>query len=216
MNPSVDAATGARFAGPYAEQSVATVHEAAGRSGALSHAVKPIAPGMKVCGAAFALRLSPGDNLALHEALYAAPAGSVLVVDAFDYLEAGPFGEIMAVAAQARGIAGLVTSDSVRDRDAIAALGFPVFAKGLSVKGTVKDIPARLGRAVVVDGIEIHPGDWVLGDSDGVVVIAHQQAESILQRAIEREAKERRVIERIRAGERTLDIYDFGSSEGKQ
>lgn len=215
MNTSVVSPAGARFTGPYAEQSVATVHEAAGRSGALSHAVKPIAPGMKVCGAAFPLRLCPGDNLALHEALYEAPAGSVLVVDAFDYLEAGPFGEIMAVAAQVRGIAGLVTSGSVRDRDAIAALGFPVFAKGLSVKGTVKDVPARLGRAVVIDGIEIHTGDWVLGDSDGVVVIAQQRAEVILQRAIEREAKERLVIERIRAGERTLDIYDFGSTEGK-
>lgn len=215
MNTSVVSPAGARFAGPYAEQSVATVHEAAGRSGALSHAVKPIAPGMKVCGAAFPLRLCPGDNLALHEALYEAPAGSVLVVDAFDYLEAGPFGEIMAVAAQVRGIAGLVTSGSVRDRDAIAALGFPVFAKGLSVKGTVKDVPARLGRAVVIDGIEIRPGDWVLGDSDGVVVIAQQRAEAVLQHAIEREAKERRVIERIRAGERTLDIYDFGSTEGK-
>ena len=215
MDTSVVSPAGARFTGPYAEQSVATVHEAAGRSGALSHAVKPIAPGMKVCGAAFPLRLCPGDNLALHEALYEAPAGSVLVVDAFDYLEAGPFGEIMAVAAQVRGIAGLVTSGSVRDRDAIAALGFPVFAKGLSVKGTVKDVPARLGRAVVIDGIEIRPGDWVLGDSDGVVVIAQQRAEAVLQHAIEREAKERRVIERIRAGERTLDIYDFGSTEGK-
>ena len=203
MDTSVVSPAGARFTGPYAEQSVATVHEAAGRSGALSHAVKPIAPGMKVCGAAFPLRLCPGDNLALHEALYEAPAGSVLVVDAFDYLEAGPFGEIMTVAAQVRGIAALVTSGSVRDRDAIAALGFAVFAKGLSVKGTVKDVPARLGRAVVIDGIEIHPGDWVLGDSDGVVVIAQQRAEAILQRAIEHEAKERRVIERIRTSAST-------------
>ena len=88
MNTSVVSPAGARFTGPYAEQSVATVHEAAGHSGALSHAVKPIAPGMKVCGAAFPLRLCPGDNLALHEALHEAPAGSVLVVDAFDCLEA--------------------------------------------------------------------------------------------------------------------------------
>ncbi len=215
MNTSVPLPAGARFAEAYAEHSVATVHDAASRTGALSHAVKPIAPGMKLSGAAFPLRLSPGDNLALHEAIYAAPAGSVLVIDAFDYLEAGPFGEIMAVAAQVRGIAGLVTSGSVRDRDAIAALGFAVFANGLSVKGTVKEVPARLHRAVIIDGIEIHPGDWVLGDSDGVVVIAQQRAEAVLQHAIEREAKERQVIERIRAGERTLDIYDFGSTGDK-
>lgn len=212
MQSTPSSSSSTPYSGSYAEQSVATVHEAAGRTGALSHAVKPIASGMKLSGAAFPLRLCPGDNLALHEALYEAPAGSVLVIDAYDYLEAGPFGEIMAVAAQVRGIAGLVTSGSVRDRDAIASLGFPVFSKGLSVKGTVKDVPARLRRPVVIDGVEIHPGDWVLGDSDGVVVIARERAELVLQRSIEREAKERVIIDRIRAGERTLDIYDFGAA----
>lgn len=208
MNPTSSPL--ARFGGAYAEQSVATVHEAAGRIGALSSAVKPIAPGMKLSGTAFPFSLKPGDNLALHEALYEAPAGSVLVIDAFDFVEAGPFGEILAVAAQVRGIVGLVTSGSVRDRDAIAALGFPVFAKGLSVKGTDKHAPARLG-AVVIDGVVVNPGDWVLGDSDGVVVIPAAAADEVLQRSIEREAKERQIIERIRRGERTLDVYNFGS-----
>jgi 4-hydroxy-4-methyl-2-oxoglutarate aldolase len=208
MNPTSSPL--ARFGGAYAEQSVATVHEAAGRIGALSSAVKPIAPGMKLSGTAFPFSLKPGDNLALHEALYEAPAGSVLVIDAFDFVEAGPFGEILAVAAQVRGIVGLVTSGSVRDRDAIAALGFPVFAKGLSVKGTDKHAPARLG-AVVIDGVVVNPGDWVLGDSDGVVVIPAAAVDEVLQRSIEREAKERQIIERIRQGERTLDVYNFGS-----
>jgi len=168
---------------------------------------------MKMSGPAFPLSLRPGDNLALHEAIYLAPAGSILVIDAYDYLEAGPFGEIMAVAAQVRGIAGLLTSGSVRDSDAIAALGFPVFAKGICVKGTDKYVPARLGQSVVIDGVDVHPGDWVLGDNDGVVVISSQRSELVLQRAIEREAKERQIIERIRAGERTLDVYDFGTKE---
>jgi 4-hydroxy-4-methyl-2-oxoglutarate aldolase len=213
MNPSSSSSSTARFSGAHAEQSVATVHEAAGRIGALSSAVKPIAAGMKLSGPAFPLSLKPGDNLALHEALYAAPAGSVLVVDAYDFLEAGPFGEIMAVAAQVRGIAGLVTSGSVRDRDAIAALGFPVFAKGLCVKGTDKHVPAKLGAPALIDGVVVHPGDWVLGDADGVVVIPAAAADEVLQRSIEREAKERKVIERIRQGERTLDVYNFGSAE---
>jgi 4-hydroxy-4-methyl-2-oxoglutarate aldolase len=213
MNASSSSFPAARFGGAHAEQSVATVHEAAGRIGALSSAVKPIAAGMKLSGPAFPLSLKPGDNLALHEALYAAPQGSVLVVDAYDFLEAGPFGEIMAVAAQVRGITGLVTSGSVRDRDAIAALRFPVFAKGLCVKGTDKHVPAKLGVAAVIDGVTVNLGDWVLGDADGVVVIPAALADTVLQRSIEREAKERTVIERIRQGERTLDVYNFGSQE---
>lgn len=202
-----------RFDGDYAAQSVATVHEAAGRIGALSSAVKPIAAGMKLSGPAFPLCLKGGDNLALHEALYAAPRGSVLVVDAFDFLEAGPFGEIMAVAAQVLGLGGLVTSGSVRDCEAIAALGFAVFAKGICVKGTEKHVPARLGVPVVIDSVVVNPGDWVLGDADGVVVIPAAMAPAVLQHSIEREVKERLVIERIRQGERTLDIYNFGSAE---
>ena len=197
------------FGGAYAEQSTATVHEAAGRIGALSGAIKPIAPGMRLSGSAFPFALKPGDNLALHQAIYAAPAGSVLVIDARDYLDAGPFGEVLAVAAMARGIAGLVTSGSVRDRDAIAALGFPVFAKGVCIRGTDKFVPAQLWQAAVVDGIRIDTGDWILGDADGVVAIPWARAEAVLSLAMERDATERQIIERIRSGERTLDIYNL-------
>jgi 4-hydroxy-4-methyl-2-oxoglutarate aldolase len=193
----------------WAKQSSATLHEVTGRIGALSSAIKPIAPGMRVSGPAFTLQLNPGDNLGLHEALYAAPAGSVLVVDAFDYLEAGPFGEIMALAAQTRGLAGLVTSGSVRDRDAITALGFPVFSKGLCIKGTAKDCPPRIGCTIVIDGVVIASGDMLLGDSDGVVVIPAAHSSQALQAAIAREAKEADIMQRIRQGERTLDIYNF-------
>ncbi len=213
MSPSEAASSPPSFAGRYEEQSVATVHEAAGRIGALSSAIKPIATGMKLSGAAFPFSLQPGDNLALHEAIYAAAPGSVLVIDAQDFLEAGPFGEILAVAAQARGLRGLVTSGSVRDRDALAALGFPVFAKGLCVKGTGKSDHGRFGEPITVDGVVVHPGDWVLGDADGVVVIPPARAAAVLESSIEREAKERDIIERIRSGARTLDVYGLGITE---
>lgn len=206
----------ARYDGAYAQQSVATVHEAAGRIGALSSAVKPIAAGMKLSGPAFPFSLKPGDNLAIHEAIYEAPAGSILVIDAQDFLEAGPFGEILAVAAQVRGISGLVTTGSVRDRDAIAALGFPVFAKGLCVKGTDKFVPARFGAQVVVDDVVVHPADWVLGDADGVVVVPAAAAAAVLHQSVEREAKERAIIERIRSGARTLDVYNFSNQGAKK
>lgn len=195
----------------YAQQSSATLHEAAGRTGALSSRIKPIAPNMRLCGPAFPLQLNPGDNLGLHHAIYAAPIGSVLVIDALDYLEAGPFGEIIAVAAQTQGLAGLLTSGSVRDRDAIERLGFPVFSKGVCIKGTEKNCRPRINQSVIIDGVVIHPGDIVVGDSDGVVIIAREQAEEVLAAAIVREAKETQIMARIRAGERTLDIYDFGS-----
>jgi 4-hydroxy-4-methyl-2-oxoglutarate aldolase len=213
MTTNNSATVANRFDGEFAEQTVATVHEAAGRIGALSSAVKAIAPGMKLSGPAYPLSLKPGDNLALHEAIYAAPAGSVLVIDAFDFLESGPFGEIMAVAAQTRGLIGMVTTGSVRDRDAIASLNFPVFAKGICVKGTEKHVPAKLCGYAVLDGVLVHEGDWVLGDSDGVVVIPAADAPLVLKDSIEREAKERLIIERIRQGERTLDVYNFGSKE---
>ena len=216
MNSDNPTPSSARFDGAYAEQSVATVHEAAGRIGALSSAIKPIATGMKLSGPAYPFSLKPGDNLAIHEAVYAAPAGSVLVIDAYDFLESGPFGEIIAVAAQMRGIVGLVTSGSVRDRDAIIAIGFPVFAKGLCVKGTDKLVPAKLGGSIVVDGVVVNPGDWVLGDADGVVVIPAAVAATVLHQSVEREVKERAIIDRIREGARTLDVYNFGSQEVKK
>jgi 4-hydroxy-4-methyl-2-oxoglutarate aldolase len=193
----------------FANVSTATAHEVAGRIGALSAAIKPIAPSMRLCGPAYPVRLHPGDNLALHYAIYSAPRGSVLVVDAFDYLEAGPFGEIMAVAAQVQGLAGLLTSGSVRDSKAIKNLGFPVFAKGVCIKGTHKYVPGQHGTTVVIDGIVIEPGDIILGDSDGVMVVPQAVAEHVAHVSQERDAKELDLIRRIRAGERTLDIYKF-------
>ena len=104
----------------------------------------------------------------------------------------------------------------MRDRDAIAALGFPVFAKGLCVKATDKLVPGRFGAPVVIDGVLVNPGDWVLGDADGVVVVPATAAATVLQQSVEREAKERAIIERIRGGARTLDVYNFGTQEVKK
>ncbi len=214
MNENLQAALvtweniGERFAG----QSSATLHEVAGRTGALSSRVKSIALGLKVAGVAFPMQLKPGDNLALHQAIYQAPANSVLMIDAFDSIEFGPFGEIMAVAAHARGLRGLVTTGAVRDRDAIAAMGFAVFSKGICIRGTEKYVPGQFGQAIVMDGVVVHPGDFVLGDSDGVVVIPHARAAELTHAAVEREAKEQQIMQRLREGARTLDIYGFAKT----
>jgi 4-hydroxy-4-methyl-2-oxoglutarate aldolase len=196
----------------FSEQSSATLHEVAGRSGALSSNVKPIAGHMRVAGVAFPMQLKPGDNLALHQAIYEAPEGAVLMIDAFDATEFGPFGEIMAVAAQARGLAGLVTSGAVRDSEAITKLGFPVFSKGVCIRGTDKHVPGRFGLPVVIDGVVIHPGDFVLGDADGVVIIPHSRAAALTDAAVERELREREIMQRLRNGARTLDVYSFATT----
>lgn len=178
----------------------ATVHECQGRSGALSAALKPLAPRDRVCGPAYTLRLAPGDNLGLHFAIVAAQRGDVLVIDAGDAIEHGPFGELLALTAQVRGLGGLVTSGSVRDAEAIAALGFAVFCKGVSIKGTAKQVLPDVARPIAIDGVAIRPGDLVVGDADGVVVVPREHAAAVVAKAQARAASEAAAMARIRAG----------------
>ena len=189
----------------------ATLHEAAGQIGALSSAIKPIVKGMTVAGPAFTVKSPPQNNLWLHRAIAVASHGHVLVVDVGGHYETGYWGEIMTVAAQARGIAGLVVDGSVRDADRIAALGFPVFARGLSIRGTGKDVdrPGALNESLPFGNVIVAPGDLVVGDADGVVVIPKDRVDDVLSKSREREDKEAAILEHLRKGETTLDIYGW-------
>ncbi len=184
----------------FREIGAATAHECQGRTGALSADLKPLAGHGRVCGPAFTVRLVPGDNLGLHYAIVAALKGDVLVIDTKDYIESGPFGEILALTAQVRGLAGLVTSGSVRDAEQISAMGFPVFCKGVSIKGTLKQAIPDVSHEVVIDGVHIRPGDLVLGDTDGVVVVPREEASAVLERSLARVASEHQAMEQVRAG----------------
>jgi 4-hydroxy-4-methyl-2-oxoglutarate aldolase len=189
----------------------ATLHEAGGKIGALPSALRPIAPGMRVCGAALTVHSPGGDNLWLHRALDVARPGDVMVVYASGVHEHGYWGEIMATMAQARGLAGLVIDGGVRDAALLAEMGFPVFARGLCIRGTGKDFgatgwinhPIRLGE-VTVDG-----GDLIVGDADGVVAIPRAQAAEVIEKSVRREADEAAILARLRAGESTLDVYGW-------
>ncbi|MDI7260379.1 MAG: 4-carboxy-4-hydroxy-2-oxoadipate aldolase/oxaloacetate decarboxylase [Thermodesulfobacteriota bacterium] len=194
----------------YRELSSATVHEASGGKGALSSRIKPISPEMKVYGPVVTVKVRPCDNLMLHKAIYVAQKGDVIVADAGGYMEAGAWGEIMAVAAHQRGLEGLVFNGTVRDAQAMTELGFPVFACGLSIKGTEKVSLGWINQPLNLDNITIHPGDLVLGDRDGLVVVKREEAEEVLQKSLAREEKEKGIKERLRRGESTLDIYGFG------
>lgn len=194
----------------------ATVHEASGQRGALSHRIKPIAPTMRVCGPAVTVKVHPGDNLMLHKAIYVARPGDVIVADADGYMEGGAWGEIMAVAAQQRGIAGLVFNGVVRDAEPIAELGFPVFCLGLSIKGTEKISLGLINHPLNFDNITIQPGDLVLGDRDGVVVVKREEAQEVLQKSLARDEKERGIKERLKRGETTLDMLGFADTLEKR
>lgn len=191
----------------------ATLYEASGAEGALDPAIAPIWPGAQVCGPALPVQCSPGDNLAVHLALEAAEPGVVLVVDAHAHL-AGYCGEVLAVAAQARGVLGLVIDGGVRDSDPLARLGFPVFARGRSIARTVKHEPGRVGQPVVVGGALVRPGDVVVADADGVVVVRSERLTEVLDASRARVAKEEHVMARLREGELTLDLLGLRRPAG--
>lgn len=192
-----------------AQLPTATLHEAMGKQGALPSGIKPINQGMTLCGTAVTVQTMPRDNMLLHRAIAEASAGDVIVAHVSDFWEAGYWGEIMAVAAQARGLAGLVIDGCVRDADPISNLGFPVFARGLCIHGTTKFGKGTLNQPITIGNVPIQAGDIVVGDRDGVVIVPAAMAAETVEKSHAREAKEADVMARLRAGETTLEIYGW-------
>ncbi|OLL31004.1 4-hydroxy-4-methyl-2-oxoglutarate aldolase [Burkholderia sp. SRS-W-2-2016] len=189
----------------------ATLHEAAGKTGALPPAIKPVAPGFRICGPALTVHSPGGDNLWLHRALDLAQPGDVLVVHTSGVYEHGYWGEIMTTAAKCAGLAGLVIDGCVRDGDLLEQIGFPVFARGLCIRGTGKDYGAIgwLNEAVLIGDVAVRAGDLIVGDRDGVVAIERERAAAVVDSARQREADEARILTRIEAGETTMQVYHF-------
>jgi 4-hydroxy-4-methyl-2-oxoglutarate aldolase len=190
----------------------ATVHEAQGATRALDSGIKPIDPTSRLAGPAVTVDLPPGDNLMLHYALTKAKAGDVLVVDAKGFVEAGPWGDVMTHAAQVLGIAGLVINGAVRDANQIIDLEFPVFCRGLSIKGTAKNQPGKVNVPVCIGGVVIHPGDFVVGDRDGVVVVRRDEVDATLRNAAAREEKEIAFRKELDRGRTTVDLLGLGDT----
>jgi len=187
----------------------ATVHEAYGGKGALTSDIKPIDSLSRLCGPAVTVACRPGDNLVLHKAIYVAEPGDVLVATVGGYKEAGPWGEIMTLAAQARDIAGFIIDGSVRDSRSIKDLRFPVFSGALSIKGTTKDSLGLINHPINIGGVTINPGDLILGDADGIVVVARQDIAGVLTQCKLRREKEERIKEELKKGRSTLELYGF-------
>lgn len=192
------------------EMGSATIYEAQGGKGALDHGIKPIHRKMRIAGPALTLDVRPGDNLMLHYALLHAHPGDVLVVDAKGFLEAGPWGDVLTEQAVKQGLGGLVIHGAVRDADTIIEMGFPVFARGLSIKGTTKTQPGQLNVPICIGDVTVRPGDIIVGDVDGLVVVAADEVDQVIASSQARERTEQGFRERIRGGANTVDLLGLG------
>lgn len=190
-----------------AQMGVSTVHEAMGRTGLLKPYMRPVWPGAQVAGNAVTVLAQPGDNWMLHVAVEQCQPGDVLVVAVTSDSTDGMFGELLATSLKARGVVGLVIDAGCRDVKALAEMGFPVWSRAVSAKGTVKATLGSVNVPVVCAGARIRPGDAVVADDDGVVVVAARKVAATVAAAQARLDNETAKRARLAAGELGLDIY---------
>ncbi len=192
------------------ELGAATLGESGGKP--MAARIKAVWTGARLAAPAFPVRCTPGDNLAIHVGLTRAPAGAVLVVDVGDVRELGYWGEVLTTGAEARGLAGLVIDGCVRDVDALARHGFPVFSTGIALPGATKDSPGAIGKSRVIGGVDVHGGDWVVGDTDGVTVIPADTLDAVIAAGQAREAKEQGFFAALKGGKTTIELLDLEPS----
>lgn len=189
--------------------SAATLHEALGKIGNLPSGIKPISKTMKVCGPAYTVKTMPRDNMLLHRAYAYAQPGDVIIADCSGYYEAGYWGDLMSLGAKTKGINGLVINACVRDADDIEAMGFNVFSRGLCIVGTSNHGDGTLNQPIIIGDVLINPGDIIVGDRDGVVVIPQNRILEAIEKATARELKEENTRRQLREGKTSLQIYGW-------
>ncbi|GLW33149.1 4-carboxy-4-hydroxy-2-oxoadipate aldolase/oxaloacetate decarboxylase [Actinoplanes regularis] len=190
-----------------AEEGASTVHEADGRRGAFTPELRPIQSGARIAGAAVTVSCHPGDNLMIHAAVETVRPGDVVVITTTSPSTDGMLGDLLATSLRAHGAIGVILDAGVRDAAELREMGFPVWARAISPQGTVKASPGSVNVPVAVCGQVVNPGDGIVADDDGIVVVPRDRAAAVLAAARKRTASEASKRERLAAGELGVDMY---------
>lgn len=185
------------------------------REGAMDADMMPLHYSFQMAGIAMTVECAPGDNLTIHKAIAQAEPGNILVIDCKGYKGAGVFGEILATSCIARGIVGVVINGACRDKYELIKMGFPVFCLGVNPNGTRKEVCGRINAPIVCAGRLVNPGDIIVGDADGVVVIPKESAVEVLEKSQAKKLKEEELIPQVKAGKTTLELLGLDKKLSK-
>ncbi|MEB3103838.1 4-carboxy-4-hydroxy-2-oxoadipate aldolase/oxaloacetate decarboxylase [Ferviditalea candida] len=195
---------------------VSTVYEAQGKQGLMSSSLRPLIQGSSICGPAVTAVCYAGDNLMIHAAIEVCRPGDILVVTTIGESEAGMIGELIVTALMKRGVQGMIIEAGVRDAAQLRKMGFPVWSKAIYSEGTTKVRGGWVNSPAVCGGVTVHPGDLVMADDDGVVVVKKEDLESSLDASRKRVEKEQGTKEKIARGEISLDFYQLRETLKKE